>query len=599
MNATSQAPDSNVALTPELKEEVRLARRFFTQLERLGTLISGYPPGHPVVENAASNTREALYEYFELNDRLTLQVEAHSMKLSGTEEKVWETEPPKDYCFAMSRDGIYLVHILAGTDNTELRRFIEILNELVDQRDMSTDAASLLFEANFRYIAYEAIDESLAALAGLDMDARNRDTEEERDKIEELFNNAFNEDDNDSPAGSMKQQAADGNNMAENFEIRLEVRQDRQKRLEVGSRQFLDLPEESQKHLWELRKGFIEHNELEHREGEILSAILGAQPKPKLRRESVNQIGEVMGSLLETDEPWEALSFLKLIHAWRDKFADEVSGELKNIVRDCFTIQRVNSLLRQISEADKGPRRAILQMFDALSLEKASRGLVQLLDWDLDEEARNDIVSYLRKRSKYGLDFIEESIEDVSGDAVEPLLEILEAKMPRSRSIMMDLLEKDLEPPVKARILGALRGTWDDPREIRDTLVPMLDSSNRDIQLEAIRAFSVAAPQHVDRVMGPNLQAYFAGRPTEEVREIANLFVEHGGKDAVQRLDGLIRKKGMVSGDEQETAIEVVRSLVNTPSRPVIELLEDIGGDWLVPKKIRNNCKEVAQLLQS
>ena len=366
MNATQQVTDSGIELTPELKEEVRLARRFFTQLERLGTLVSGYPPGHPVVENAASNTREALYEYFELNDRLTLQVDPHSLKLSGTEETVWETEPPKDYCFAMSRDGLFLLHILAGVDTTELRSFIEILNELVDQRDMSTDAASLLFQANFRYIAFEAIDESLAALAGLEMDARNRDTEEEREKIEELFNQAFNAEDNED--GLLGVNKGDGNNMAESFEIRVEARAERYRRIEVGSREFLALPEGSRDHLWDLRRGFIEHNELEHREGEILSAILGAQPKPKLQHESVRQVSEVMGSLLETEEPWEALSFLKLIHAWRDKFADEVSGELKNIVRDCFTIQRVNALLRQVSKADKGPRRAILQMFDALNL---------------------------------------------------------------------------------------------------------------------------------------------------------------------------------------------------------------------------------------
>jgi hypothetical protein len=517
--------------------------------------------------------------------------------MSGTDEKVWETEPPKDYCFAMSRDGLFLLHILAGVTNTELRSFIEILNELVDQRDMSTDAASLLFEANFRYIAYEAIDESLAALAGLDMDARDRDTEEEREKIEELFNQAFNAEDNED--GFLGVNKGEGNNMAESFEIRIQGREARYQRIEVGSREFLALPDGSRDHLWDLRRGFIEHNELEHREGEILSAILGAQPKPQLQRESVKQVGEVMGSLLETDEPWEALNFLKLIHAWRDKFADEVAGELKNVVRECFTIQRVNSLLRQISEAEKDSRRSILQMFDALNLDKASRGLVQLLEWDLDQEARNDIVSYLRKRSKYGLDFIEESIEDVSGDALEPLLEILEAKMPRSRPLMMQLLAKDLEPDIKARILSALQGTWDDPREIRDVLVPMLDAQDDDVQLEAIRSFTVAAPQHVDRVMGPNLQQYFRGRPTQEVREIANLFVEHGGQDAVERLDGLIRKKGMVSGDDQETAIEVVRSLVNTPSQPVIDLLEDIAGDWLVPKKIRNNCKEVAELLSS
>jgi hypothetical protein len=590
MQSTDTLAESEIELSPEMKEEIRLSRRFFSQIERMSTLLTGYPSGHPVVEQAVGNTYEALYEYFELNDRLTIQVDPHSMILSGTDQLVWETSEPKDYCFSLSRDGIFLIHILAGLQQAELRRFVEILNILVDPSDMTSDAVTLMFEANFSYVAYEAIDESLAALAGIDADIRDRDTEDERDMIEELFNDAFEDIEE-------KQAMSQSGTMGEQFQIKMQARAQREQKLEVGSRQFLKLDERSQKHLLELKRGFIEHRELEHREGEMLSALLGAKPKSALQRSCVDQIGEVMGALVEGDEPWEALSFLKLIHAWRDRFAPEVAGELKAIVKDCFTQKRMSALVKQVATGDKRQRRAILQMFDALHLDKASMNLVTILGWNLTEEARQDIMAYIRKQAGFSLEFLVDAVHQLPADQVEAVLEILIDKMPQSRSHLVDLLDEDHEPHVKTRLLEALRGSWEDPREIRDVLVPYLESSNVELQLEAIRNFTEAAPQHVPRVLGPMIDNRLKKRPEDQVREIITLFVKHGRAKAVDHLESLIRKRGMVGMGEQELAVIIIRALVNSRQPNVVNLLESISKDWLVPKRIRNNCQEVAELL--
>lgn len=586
----SGAQDSNVAHSPETQEEVRLARRCFAQIERLTTVMTGYPPGHPVVENALKAVRDAFYDFFEITDRLTVQIHPHWMDLYGSGEMVWETSEPRDYCFALSRDGVYLLHILAGVDEAELRVLVGVLNELIDQRDLSSDAASLLFEAGFRYISFDAIDESLAMLAGLDNDVRNRDTREEQEMIDELFNEAFDKE--------LEASAGSGKGMEQDFEVRLQRRGEQQMKLEVGSRQFLQLDEDAQAHLLELKRGFTEHHELEHRQGEVLSALLGARPRAKLRRGAVAQIGNVMGTLLETAQPWEALSFLKLIHHWRDKFPAEVAGELKEAVKECFTPRRIQALNKQVATAEQGPRRAILQMYNALHLEAASEGLVEVLGWNLEEDAREDILRYIRQRARRGLDFIERALPRVPGERAEPLVDLLVEMMPRSRGLLLELVRGQMEPPIKLKALKAMRGTWSDVNEVREVLVPLVRGSHSGLRLEALQALAAAMPAHVLRVVEPLLDPKLAKRPEEEVRELVAVLIKHGGAPAVEKLRELVQRRGIVAEDEQELAVVIVRALIKSPTPEVVALLNDVAKDWLVAGRIRSTCKEVVELIQ-
>ncbi len=577
-------------LTPELREEIRLARNCFSQIERLTQLMTGYPPGHPMVEEGVERLNEAFYAFFELTDRLTVQIHPHWMDLYGTGEAVWETQEPKDYCFAMSRDGVYLLHILAGVTEAELQRFVEVLTAVIDQQEMNQDAVTLLFDADFRYISWDAIDESLAQLAGLDSDLKNRDTREEQEMIDELFDEAFEDQDVES---DQEDELFDD----DEFEIRLKSRQDQQLKLEVGSRHFLRLSEDAQERLAELKRGFEEHAELEHRQGEVLSAVLGAKPRSRLRKDAVAQIGQVMGQLLETEEPWEALAFLKLIHRWRDKFQPQVAGELKTVVRESFTEERIRGMAKQVARSERKGRRAILQMYDALGLTEANQPVAELLAWELDEEARKDVLAYIRKQARRDLGFLKDAMESVPEDRLGALVEIARAAMPRSRSMLIDLLAKGLEPELKIEILDGLAGTWEESTEIRDYLVPLVKSTHTELRLSAARSLGRAAPQHVVRVMSPMLTPKLANRSEQEIQELIHIFVTKGGDDAIEKLDALVRRKGLVSDGEKELAVTVVQSLIKTPTDEVLELLESVAGDWLVAGRIRSTCQEVMELV--
>jgi hypothetical protein len=590
METPNQGAPTNAPNQDPSQKEASQARRCFSNLERLTQQLSAYPPGHPAIENAIKAVTGTLKELFKNTDRLSVEVHPHSFVLYGTEEEVWETEEPRDFCFLLSRDGIFLFHFLAGIDDAEIKRFAEVLNFLIDNRnDPSIDSNAILFEASFSYIAYEALDESLAALAGIDLDVRNRDTPQEKEAIEDLFNDAFEKDKDEG----------DGDNVAGEYQINVANPAERLRKIDVGSREFLSLEDDAKSKLMNLRKGFTEHRELEHREGEILSAILGAKPKPTLRIQAVEQIGEVMGALLKTKQPWEALSFLKLIHAWRDRFGPEVAQELKDVVAGCFTRRRNQELIRQLVRSEPRERRMILQMFNALHLESTSEDLARVLGWEIDEGARADVLRYLQERAKYGFGFLEDTLPEIPYEHAEPLFELLQRGMPHSRKALLNVITADVTPDMKARALEAMHGHWGDPLEIRDVLAPLVKANSTDVRVAAARSVVEATPQHTVRVLGPLFGPDLRGRPEEEVRELTHLLVTKGGPQGVEKLRGLIQIRGLTSTEaERELAITVARALVRSPIPPVVKLLDDIANDWRVTGRIRNTCKEIVGMMK-
>lgn len=587
---TLSSEASSAETTPEQFHEARIARRCFQFIERLTMQIASYPPGHPAIEQSLDQTLAAFLDFFQLTDRLSVQVHPHSFKMMDSAEIVWETDEPRDYCFVLSRDGIFLIHILAGIDRHELKRFIDTLNYLLDRRaDPDVDGQTVFFDANFRYISYDALDESLAALAGIDLDMRNRDTREEKELIDDLFNKAFEDKD-------------DGESVQGNYEIRIQNPEARMRKLEIGSRQFLSLSDEQQQHIMALRQGFIEHAELEHREGEILSAILGARPRDTLRMQATDQIGEVMSELIETPQPWEALTFLKIIHQWRDKFDPAVTQDLKSVVALCFNVRNIQNLIRQVTQASTKERRMILQMFDALHLDEATEQMALVVGWNMSDEARDDILRYLKKRSRHQIDFLEKALHQTPDEYAEPVLDMLAEAMPRSRDILVRALSAELTPPLKARALQILQGTWadQDPRLVRDHVVPLVRSNHSPLRLAACYAVAEATPAHIVRVMTPLFDDQLRQRDDEEIRELAQIFVKHGGPEAVKKLKELVQRRGITTSEqERELAVTVARALIRTPHPSVIAMLDEVSKDWLVPQRIRATCKEIADMLRT
>ncbi len=591
--AASATSDATLAtlMDADMREEVKRGRRCFTSLERLTSLQMTYPPGHPIIEEAAHTSANVFRDLFEVTDRLSVMIYSHTMKLLGTEHVVWETDDPRDYCWVLSRDGVYLIHLLAGVTAAEIRQFVDILNDLVDEKDLTKDAVSALFEASLRYISYDAIDESMAQLANLDIDMRNRDTKEEQELIDELIEKAFDKEkkDNLTPEQAARKQA-------EQFNIRMEKRAQRQERMEFGSREFLTLTPEQQQHLRELKRGFTDHSELEHREGEILAAILGAQPKPRLRDLSVEQIAEVMGALLETKQPWECLDFLKLIHQWREGFDDATSEQLKSVVAECFTAKRIAQLIKLLATGGDTQRRSILQMFNALQFDSVNRDIIQMLAWSLSDEIVLDLTRYLRERSKFNLQFLMEGVFELEPQFTTPLLEIAREHMPRSRPIFIKLLQTPVEPELKVHAVQALAGHIK-PDEAKKLLSPLLRASNDKIRLAALRGLNDAAPQMVAASLAPMMNDKLRERPEEEVREMATLFVKHGGQLAVEKTKELIQVGKFAGDKEREVALLLVKVLARDASAVAIEILTETAKDWKIHGKVRTACQEFLDIL--
>lgn len=572
--------------------EVREARKCFSSFERLTSLMLGYPEGHPIIAQASEETERLFRSYFELTDRLSILLQSHTAKLLGTEQLVWETEDPRDYVWALSRDGVLMIHFLAGVSAPEIRKFVRIINHLIDERDLTRDAVTILFEAKFSYVSFDAIDESLAQLAQVDLDIRDRDTKEEQEMIEELFDQAFDKEKNEnlSPEEARKKHE-------ENFKIRVQKRAQHAERLEMGCRQFLMLDPLAQEHLSALKKGFTDHAELEHREGELLAAILGAQPKAKLRTHAVEQVGEVMGTLLETNEPWESLEFLKLIHEWRENFEQQTSSELKDTVVDCFDQRRIQSLIKQLIESDQSTRRSILQMFNSLHLDAATRALATMIEWDIPPEVSEDVMRYLHERARYNLEFVRDAIFEISPDKTEPFLKILRSHLPRSRPLMMELVERPSAPEIKAFAMRALAGTWT-AEEGRNILVPLIGASSEPIRIAAIQLVADVLPDRVGDFIGPLVDNQLSKRSPDEIKVICETYLRYGGPTAITRLKTLVHLKGrMFSDKDEKLALDIATMMARHPSPQIIEVLNRIGKDWKAPAKIRATCKELSELL--
>lgn len=588
----SENSQASTVLSEEALAEIREARKCFASFERLTSLMLSYPPGHPIIEQASAETETIFRDYFELTDRLSILLQSHSAKLLGTEHLVWETEEPRDYVWALSRDGLLMLHFLAGIPSDEIRQFVTIINNLIDERDLSKDAVTILFEAEMAYVSFDAIDESMAQLAEIDLDIRDRDTKEEREMIEELFDNAFDKDKKDelSPEEARKKHE-------EEFKIRVAKRSEHAERMKIGSRQFLALDDLAQMHLLELKRGFTEHAELEHREGELLAAILGARPKMTLQHSTIVQVGEVMGNLLETNQPWESLEFLRLIHEWRENFDDSISAALKDAVVECFDHRRIANLVKLIIQSDQETRRAILQMFNSLHLDSATKELALMLGWDVPQEVHDDVLRYLHERARYDLSFIEHAIFEIEPEKTEPFLRLLRAHLPRSRSIMLSLVERPSAPEIKAFAVSSLAGTWT-PEEARTLLVPMLDHSAESIRIAAMQTIADVLPDRVGEFLAPKISSSLTKLSEKETREIAAIYLRYGGASAITRLKSLIHLKGRMFGAAEESlAVDLATMMARSPNPQIIQMLQEIGNDWKVPAKIRSTCKELHELL--
>ncbi|MEZ4462353.1 MAG: hypothetical protein R3E66_22035 [bacterium] len=210
---------------------------------------------------------------------------------------------------------------------------------------------------------------------------------------------------------------------------------------------------------------------------------------------------------------------------------------------------------------------------------------------------RRDVLRYLAERSKYSVAFLREAVFELPPDRVGPILEILTQRMPRSKDILLEVVSQPSEPDLKIKTLTALSGHWTEG-EAEKVLVPFLKASHVGLRIAALRGLADADAKSLPKHLGPLFDSGVASRPEEELREMATLYLKHGGPRALAQMRELIYKRGIVGSADIELAVLMAKMIARNPQPGVFELLDEVGSDWLVAGKIKSTCKELASLMQ-
>jgi hypothetical protein len=140
-------------------EEVVALGEIFTLLERALFAGTQYGRGHPEAEKKLTSVVDRCIEALGRTDgALAWNVTPYGFVVR--EQPVWEPRAPNDRIpYQLFADGVRTMTLLPGIDATELRRLVDIV--LMDRaREMAPedDFVTLLWDAGFRHVTYQAID---------------------------------------------------------------------------------------------------------------------------------------------------------------------------------------------------------------------------------------------------------------------------------------------------------------------------------------------------------------------------------------------------------------------------------------------------------
>ena len=144
-----------------------------------------YPPGHTMIENRMQPLSSAVFGFLSTHDSLSLRVEECSLTYQG--ELVFRQEELReDTAFVLFREGIRRLTLYAGLEEEELRDLVTCFSRAPEVEAMDQDLVTLLWEADFAHVEYDAVDPLLVELDGnSSFEALKTDTRAKLDGLRE------------------------------------------------------------------------------------------------------------------------------------------------------------------------------------------------------------------------------------------------------------------------------------------------------------------------------------------------------------------------------------------------------------------------------
>ena len=119
-----------------------------------------YPKNNPLPKEFKKKLYWSLGEFLDTYDELKLEVESSSMSYEG--KTIYEDgDREEGIAFILHRDGIRVLSLLKGLDQSESDEFIEVMETGLRTRELEEDLVTMLWEKDFNHIKYLVVDDLL------------------------------------------------------------------------------------------------------------------------------------------------------------------------------------------------------------------------------------------------------------------------------------------------------------------------------------------------------------------------------------------------------------------------------------------------------
>ncbi len=150
----------------EIEEKVKSTKSLIQTFLQTLKAFRLYEANHPILSKFLERLRRDFDHYFDEFDSFSLQIGEHRLYYRGN--VVYENEDVKEsLAFLFFKDGIREIQFIKGLEYKEMIDFLNVVRKSDLLNRMEDDLVTLLWEKDFSYITFTAVDEFMEGSATL------------------------------------------------------------------------------------------------------------------------------------------------------------------------------------------------------------------------------------------------------------------------------------------------------------------------------------------------------------------------------------------------------------------------------------------------
>lgn len=548
----------------EQRQRMQFARQCFHSVESFLDARDRRSTGHPAVVEAVRDVDSALDDYFEHAPVLPVLVQRDGLYDFQSEQLLWDTSAALAVAETLRAHGIGLLGLGPGVTLTELHRFLGLIARCADDA-LPFDPA---LDQEFDHVRLDWLDPSAVQLAGVGADLPPSDPTSVTRATHRLFEREFAERfegtdrDDDSLLAFLDRPLA--------------------RTPPSDTSEAPPLPDEAGR-----PETGDDREPIQVRRAATLRSLLEDRPGESTRTQIAETAAAGLVQLMDNNRFDDARRCLQIL---RNGDTD-IAARLREQVESKLDPHRYRRLAELLAIADPDTRKPLLQFAHLLHSTALTRLFASTIKWDLPESAVDDLIRYLERRSEQEFRQLVDILDKLTTERARRLIDAAADGLPETRSFLQAILDVEIAPTLKSRVLELMQGRWQDRDRVLDAVSPLIGTPDASLRGQAIATIAEIAPEAIEEVLQPYIGESLARRSEQDLDNIVRAYAEYGGSRALRELEDLIRVKRFANEQRRNLAVQLVEVLADLDSDELREMFGRIADDWLVASSVRKACK--------